>query len=173
MRQEKRVLENFEDNEEPVENKSEGANIAGPVSAWIMLLFIALVIKSAVSADTISGANAISINNWLSTIANLILGTPGEVLLPLVIGAAIGADVGGKAESLANAQKSGLLNGLYASVVYVIGIIVIYEVLLNIAPGAAPTSGDLIARWIALPIVICIIFAETFAILSRPRKAKS
>lgn len=169
MRQEPKIPGHDEE-EENGGSRSSITNVAGPVSSWIILLFIALTIKFVVSSGTMGGSSAGSIDSWLAIIANFILGTPGEIILPLVIGAAIGDEVGAKSETLRKAEKSGLLNGVYASVIYLIGIIIIYEVLTGILPNAAPTFSILITSWIAMPILICIVLSEVFAILSHSRK---
>ena len=160
-----------EKEEKPVQ--PSGTNVAGPVSAWILLLFIALAIKFLLSGGALSGNGTAGIISWLAAISNFILGTPGEIILPLIIGAAIGDEVGIKSDTLRKAEKSGLLNGIYASVVYLIGVIIIYEVLTGILPGSAPTVSILLTSWIAMPILICIVLSEAFAILSHSRKVNS
>lgn len=159
-----------EEEEETKSSESLSINTVGPVLAWILLLFIALMIEFVAASGFLGGNSTSGVSGRFASIANFILGTPGEIILPLVIGAAIGADVGSKADSLTKAAKGGLLNGIYASAMYLVGIIVIYEVLIQILPSAAPSVGVLLSSWVVLPIIVCIALAELFAILSHSRK---
>ncbi len=146
-------------------------NVAGPISAWLVLLFVALAIKFFVSSGTASGAGGIS--STLANASNFILFFPGDIILPLVIGAAIGAEVGIRSKTLKKAGQAGLMNGVYAAVVYTIGIVTIYAVLSAVFPSIAPSTSFLIVSWLALPVVICIALSEGFALLSYSRKVSS
>ncbi len=146
-------------------------DIGAPVTAWLVLLFVALALKFlAANAPASNGAYVL-----FAAIANFILYAPGDVILPLVVGAAIGAEIGKRAGTLRKAQIAGVLNGVYASIVYAIGIIVIYEVLnygvLDAASaGVALSLGFLLLSWIAIPMAICVLLTVLFATLSYSRK---
>ena len=161
-------------NDSNADKEGENTNIAGPVTAWIVLIFVAFVVKFFASIVSVGASGgSLGVSSALNTISNFILYTPGDIILPLVIGAAIGAEVGIRAKSLRKAEKSGLMNGAYVAVVYTIGIIVIYEVLQTIFPSVTPSFNFLITSWIALPIVICIALSEAFAVLSYSRKVNN
>ncbi|MCL5239691.1 MAG: hypothetical protein M1286_04475 [Candidatus Marsarchaeota archaeon] len=149
----------------------DATNVAGPISAWLVLLFVALAIKFFVS--NVSIASSGSIGGVLASASNFILFFPGDIILPLVIGAAIGAEVGIRSKSMSKAGKAGLINGVYAAIVYSIGIVVIYEVLSAVFPSITPSSDFLLLSWIALPVIICIALSEAFALLSYSRKVSS
>lgn len=159
---------------QPTQKKSSHVDIGAPVAAWLALLFVALALKFLTSgAAPSNGVYAL-----FASIANFILYTPGDIILPLVVGAAIGAEIGKRTATLKKAQIAGVLNGIYASVIYSIGIIVIYEVLsygmLNsVTAGVALTLGFLAIWWIAIPVAICIALTVLFAMLSYSRRVSS
>ncbi|MDE1873941.1 MAG: hypothetical protein KGI04_02365 [Candidatus Micrarchaeota archaeon] len=159
-----------EDDDEGKKKQSVSTNIAGPISAWLVLLFVALAIRFATSS---LGSTQAGITGILSSASGFILFSPGDIILPLVIGAAIGAEVGIHANSLKKAERAGALNGVYASIVYIIGIVVIYEILGAVFPSIAPSFDFLIVSWVAIPVVICTALSEVFAILSYSRKVGS
>lgn len=147
------------------------ADVSGPITGWIVVLFIALAIKLFLSGPSLNstGSGLISILLSLST---FILFLPGSLILPLVVGAAIGTEVGLSAPKMTSAQKGGLLNGVYAALIYSIAIVIIYEVIVNIIPSLAPnlTMQFLLYYWLIYPIVIIIALCEVFAIISYARK---
>jgi hypothetical protein len=169
------MAQEYYGDDEPKKEAKRGqrshVDIGGPVTAWLALLFVALALKFLTAGVQASGgAYAL-----FAGIANFILYTPGDIILPLVVGAAIGAEIGKRAGTLRKAQLAGVINGVYASVVYAIGIIVIYEVLnygvLNAAGAGVALSLDfLLLSWIAIPIAICILLTVIFAMLSYSRK---
>lgn len=157
--------------DEDKKKKGVSTNVAGPVTAWLVLLFVALAIRVFTSTGTIGSGG--SIGSALSAAANFILFTPGDIILPLVIGAAVGAEVGMHADSLRKAELSGLMNGVYAAIVYTIGIVVIYEVLSSVFATIAPSVEFLLTSWIALPIAVCVVLSLVFSVLSYSRKVNS
>ena len=159
-----------EEADEGDNRKSSSTNIAGPISAWLVLLFVALAIRFVTSSASFSSG---SLAGLLSSASSFILFSPGDVILPLVIGAAIGAEVGIKANSLKKAERAGVLNGVYAAMVYAIGIIVIYEIISSVFPSVSPSFDFLLTSWIAIPVITCIAVTEAFAILSYSRKVGS
>lgn len=169
MREERKI----EAGETREEHKITGTNIAGPVSVWLLLLFVGLAIQFFVTNPVLVGGGTNQLASWLSSASGFILYTPGDIILPLVIGAAIGAEVGLKANSMKKAQKSGLFNGVYASLVYTIAIVVIYEILAGVLPNLAPSLGFMLTSWVALPIIICMVLTEIFAVLSYSRKVNA
>lgn len=153
--------------ERPIGDAHAYANVSGIISVWLIMLFAALAIQYAFTYGRSSIGATPSI--FLS-IATFILFLPGSLILPLVVGAALGADVGSKSRSIEVAEKSGLVNGIYASLVYAIAIVVIYEVLSNVLPAIAPTTSFLLIDWIAVPIAIVPVVTEIFAVVSHYRK---
>ncbi|MDE1855338.1 MAG: hypothetical protein KGH57_03420 [Candidatus Micrarchaeota archaeon] len=159
-----------EDEEEEARKKSSSIDIAGPISAWMLLLFVALAIRFITSSGSVSTQG---LGGVLSSASNFILFSPGDIILPLVIGAAIGAEVGTRANSLKKAERAGALNGVYAAIVYIIGIVVIYEIISSVFPSLAPSFSFLLTSWIAIPVLVCTALSVAFAVLSYSRKVGS
>ena len=124
----KNVPDDSDDEERKGKSGMQGdVRIYEPMFVWIFLLSVAVVLNIIlVNTPFIAqGSFAYTISdNYI----RFILQFPGMVVLPLIIGAMIGSDVGRKATSAKSATKAGILNGVYASLVYLIAIIVIYMV---------------------------------------------
>ena len=94
---------------------------------------------------------------------------PSIILLPLIIGAVIGSEVGRKSTTPKGALRSGLLNGVYAALIYLIAMIVVYMILSYTNLQSAPTY-TMIMQSIVIPIFVFLFMLELFAILSHMRK---
>ncbi len=168
-----------EDIAKDVEKSGQAGGTAGHVSIiepmlfWVILLIIALVLRMVLTFTGLVGSTG-SIYNLLNSFSNYVLFMPGAVILPLVVGAIIGAQVGIKAHSMELAQRGGLLNGVYAAVVYLVAIIVIwaivYYVIVPSAPSVLPSVLFLIGEWLVAPVAILILVSFFFAVLSHSRK---
>lgn len=153
--------------EKPVADEGAYANVSGTIAVWLILLFAALVIQYAFTyANSALGATP----TIFLSISNFILFLPGSLILPLIVGAALGAEIGTKSRSRVVAEKAGLVNGIYASLVYLVAIVVIYEVLANILPAIAPTMYFLLVNWVISPIAIVLVATEIFSVVSHYRK---
>ena len=167
--------ESFDDSptkplEEDAEQKKKvQVSIAEPMFIWVLLLVLALVAKIILlqpSPITPSGGFAQIVNEA----ANFILFMPGAMILPIIVGAVIGAEIGTRAKSMKAAITAGTINGIYASIIYVVAIAIIYEVIVYVLPGIVPTLEFLISYWLVLPVAIVILLSLAFAVLSHSRK---
>jgi len=162
-------LADDKEDKKPVVEEHSYANVSGVLAAWLVVLFVALLIQYVLTGPYASSGITSSYPIFLS-FANFILFLPGSLILPLAVGAALGAEIGAKARSLKAAERAGLINGVYASLVYTIAIIIIYEVLANVLPILAPTIPFLVIDWLVAPIAIVMVLTEIFAVVSHSRK---
>lgn len=146
-----------------------GVSIAEPLFFWIIVLVLALVLRIVLSNTSIfaHGTQAYGIADSAS---NFFLFDAGSLILPLIVGAAIGAEIGLRSARLKKALRFGLLNGAYAAIVYIIAIFIIYEVILYVTPQAGLTAGFLVTYLIAPQVVVLLAVTEVFAALSHLRK---
>ena len=148
-------------------------SILEPMLFWIVLLIIALAIRMVITFTGLVGSTG-SIYDVLSNFSNYVLFMPGMVVLPLIVGAIIGAQVGLKARSMELAQRGGLLNGVYSAVVYLVAIVVIWAIIYYIiapsAPNLLPSVLFLVGEWLVAPVVILILVSFFFSVLSYSRK---
>lgn len=157
------------DEKQPVPETHGYADISGLLAVWMVVLFTALAIDFALTGPY-KGANLGAAQPYFLAFAQFILTLPGSLVLPLVVGAALGAEIGMKAHSLEVATKAGIINGIYASLVYLVAIIIIYEFLVYAQLSIAPSVPVLVIGWMALPVVVVVISAEVFAVVAHSRK---
>ncbi|MCL5680046.1 MAG: hypothetical protein M1465_01755 [Candidatus Marsarchaeota archaeon] len=128
---------------------------------------IGIVLEVIVPA--VLGKGAVSYAAPYKTFGNYILNLPGVIILPLVISVWIGHKVGELATSAKNAVKMGLINGIYASIVYGV-IIFVSQLMLKYTTAYALTIGFMVKYLIAIPIAIVIIFTIIIAVLNELRR---
>jgi len=155
-----------EENKEESESSAQ-VSIAAPMFFWLLLLIIAVVINALINAGYIPSGKMLSI---LKASANFILFMPGSIILPTIVGAFIGAEIGRRSKSMYVAIKSGIINGVYAAIVYLIAIFIIYETIIYILPNINPGVNFFEENWLATPTVILIALSLLFAGLSHSRK---
>ncbi len=159
----------IEENTEERKESKEQIDIAGPMFIWILLLVIALAIE-VIAADTSLLKASGSLSASIVYVAKFILFMPGSIILPLIVGAVIGAEVGKRSKNMRTAIKAGLINGIYACIVYIIAILVIYEIIVYVLPSIVPSVLFLVSEWLAVPAAIVILLSLAFSILSHSRK---
>ena len=159
--------ENKNEEEKKEESEEFQVSIAAPMFFWMLLLVVAMVINVIVNAGYISNTQIQSI---AKSIANFILFMPGSIILPTIVGAFIGAEIGKRSKSLYVAIKSSIINGIYAVIIYLIAIFIIYEVILYILPSINPGVNFLEMNWLAIPGAMVIALSIIFAALSHSRK---
>ena len=170
--------EEGEEEEEPIakskpakQAKKAGTvvKIADPLFFWVMVLVLSMILQILLVDSKLFLINS-PFYNFANEISTFFLFSTGSLILPLIIGAVIGAEVGTKASSFANAVKGGLLNGVYAAIVYIISIIVIYEILIFVIPHLQFTVSFLAYSMIIPQVAVLIVVVEVFAALSHARK---
>lgn len=152
--------------------KTTSVNLSEPMFFWIFLLVVAIILNTLLTY-TPAGNGSIPQYALLGTIANFILSGPGLLILPLIAGAVIGAEVGLRTRNTKTAVKAGFLNGVYGSVIYIIAIIILYEVVVYALPKSGLTLGQFVSNWVVVPVIAFIIVIEAFAVLSNSRKTAS
>ena len=153
----------------PRKHAGGSVNIAEPMSIWVVLLFLAVLSRFVLQSTSIvpSGNFIYSI---LTIFPSFMLAMPGILVLPMIVGAVIGAEVGSRSMGMDSAIKSGFLNGIYATVVYAVIITVVYIILDYITPQAAFSIYSLVQNSIVLPAVVLLVMVEAFAMLAYSRK---
>jgi hypothetical protein len=145
------------------------AEIEEPILFWIAILAVGIILRIIVY-DTTALAGTGPIYGLAGSISEFILFVPGPIILPLIIGAVIGSKVGVMSTNMKKAIKSGILNSTYAAVIYVVAIIVIYEVLEYTVPSKSIGVPFLIYGLVILPVLILLLVSVIFAVLSYSRR---
>lgn len=149
------------------QKKRRAPSIAVPMVIWIILLLIGLLLNA---FATINNPAQASINSLIMTISNFILNLPGIVIMPIVFGATIGAIAGMKGRSIRDGANLGAIDGVYASVIYVIAIVVVYLIMFYSLPTTVPTLTFLAVYWLVLPVILTILLSTILASIMSLRK---
>ncbi len=155
----------------PSRTRRPNINIHDPMLLWLFVLTVAVVLRILATSTTLLPAGS-QLTTLINDISSFLLQFPGIIIMPLIIGVVIGSKVGERSNSLASTLKTGLINGIYASIIYLIGIVIIYIVLSYFTP-AFSTTYLTVLNSIALPIVIFLLTLEIIAVLSYSRRADS
>ncbi len=153
-----------------IEFRQSVVEIAAPMAFWTFLLLAALAAKTLAASGIITSGYMLKA---MATYSGFILSSSGMIVLPLIVGAIVGAEVGNGAGRLTEAAKAGLLNGVYAAMIYSLIILIIYEVLLYAAPVVVPAKALILNQWIAVPVVVLVSLSEIFALVSHARRMGS
>ncbi len=143
--------------------------IADPLFFWVMVLVLAMILRILLIDSRLFPIGS-AFYSFASEVSTFFLFSSGSLILPLIIGAVIGAEVGRQSITLMNSVKGGILNGIYAAIVYIIAIVVIYEILIFVIPHLQFTVSFLISNMIIPQTIILIVVVEIFAMLSHVRK---
>ena len=150
--------------------RATSVSIYEPMFVWISLLMIAVALKVIVANTSLVPVGS-QVARIAAVYSGFILQFPGTIILPLIIGAIIGAEVGRNSSSVSRAARSGVLNGIYASVTYAIAIVVVYMIINYTTPQYA-TAYTVIFQDIIVPIAVFMATLETFALLSHLRRVE-
>ncbi len=150
----------------------EEINIVAPMSFWIGVLVVGLLLEFAVApAAHAAGLNA----KDFTALANFILYQPGAIILPLIVAVWVGSKVGRAHRSSPAIGKVGLVNAVYAAVIYSIAIFIIYLVFYYVDASALPTAFTLngfALSVVAIPDAIVLVVTPLLAMLSSARHPK-
>lgn len=142
-----------------------------PMFFWIFILYLALTVKIVLS--NLEGFTSLSVvYSILYVFSSFILSTPGFIVMPLIAGGIIGAEVGVKSKEIGHAIRNSLLNSAYAAAIYLVSIVVLYEVLDYTYPSTSLQLQNIIIGWIIIPIVILVVITCAFSVLSNARKIR-
>lgn len=151
-------------------SKNEGGNdrvsLFGPLFLWALIIIIGIILE--VIMPAILGKVLASYAAAYKTAGNYILTLPGAIILPLIISVWIGHKVGEIAKNAVSAVKLGLINGVYASIVYGV-IIFVAQLTLKYTTTYALTTDFIIKYLIGIPIAIVIVFTIIIALLNEMR----
>lgn len=152
-------------------DESEPVSIAGPLFFWVGLLAVGAVLQLVAIPFAIS-YNHTAFDGYFNSFANYVIYIPGLVVLPLISSLWIGDRVSYATKKKTEMAYKGLVNGLYASLVYVVAIFIIYFVMTFRDTGvlSSLTVVTFAEYLIALPVAITLIMVPLFAILSAARR---
>ncbi len=148
------------------EGDNDRVSLFGPLFLWALIIIIGIILEVVVPA--VLGKGFASYAAIYKTAGNYILTLPGAIILPLIISVWIGHKVGETARNAISAVKLGLINGVYASIVYGV-IIFITQLILKYTTTYALTTDFIIKYLVAIPIAIVIIFTIIIALLNEMR----
>ena len=154
------------------QQQPDDISIAGPLGFWIAVLLIGLLIELVLGPIAVSAGVP---SKYLTTLGNLLLFQPGAVILPLIVAVWMGARVGSVHKKSPSIGRIGLINAVYAAVIYSISIFVIYLAIYYINASALPVSftlGGFAFYLIVIPDVIVLVITPLLAMLSAARHPK-
>ena len=151
-----------------VKNGPVETNIGAPLIFWIVFLIIGVMISLFI-VPLFSGSP--TTKNLLVSISNWILYLPGSIILPLVVSIWIGESVGQRRETGGKSAKIGEVNAVYASLIYVVAIFIIYLLLYYIDMAALATITILffVEYVVVIPVFIVLILTPIVSALSAIR----
>lgn len=147
-------------------------SIAGPLALWIGLVAIAaiaqLFIFPALQAKGISN----NLMADLNSLAAYALYIPGVFVLPILAALWIGSRAGGTEGTHSIIAYRGMINAVYACIIYLIEIFVFYLIAGSLKMGtlAAIPTGVFIEYIVAVPIILCLVVAPLIAIVSAAKR---
>lgn len=163
--------EQEEDVDLPDYKKSTGSDvkIGGPMAFWLFFLLIGLAIVVILPALKVSYLSSASI----AALGAYILGLPGDIILPLIVSVWIAERIGSLRKDSVKSTKLALINALYASLVYVIAIFIVYLMIYYAVPSftANQSPQTFLIAYIAIPVAIVIVVTPLFSVLSAARRS--
>jgi hypothetical protein len=170
---EKAVMSNLPKYENEIADQvAREINITGPMAFWISMLCIGMLLQF-VFAPLAAGKASLSAG-FLST-AKYILYLPGSLVFPLIVSVWAGSRIGYSRRNINAAAKTGLLNGIYMSIIYAIAIIVIYLLISYISPHNLPvgfTLQSFLTNLMAIPVAVVIVLTTVMTLLSSARHSQ-
>ncbi len=163
-------LEN-RDEDKKEEKETTTVSLGGPLGLWIgLLIFATLIQLIAIPVANLSGHTAL--NNYLNEFADYLIYIPGILILPLIVSIWIGERVSYLSKKSSTIAYKGLINALYASMIYIVSITIIYIIMVVQRAGVLwSLSPELFAeRLILIPVLISVILVPLFAMLSAARR---
>ncbi len=159
-------------NEKELHPVRERVRIYDYISTWIVILVIALILRIILAYSSVIPAGT-ALHAFTNEASYFILFGAGSMLLPLVIGAILGAEIGTRSKNSYAALRSGAINGIYTATIYTIAIIALYEIMLYILPQIGLNPYALFYTMLAPQIIILLVIIEVFSILANAKKSTS
>lgn len=167
----KQVEKKKEDDEEQDSHANANISIGGPLALWIGLVAVAAIIQifvfPSVSASIVSPALS-----YINRIAAYALYIPGVFVLPILAALWIGSRAGSSSGKLEAISYRAVINSVYACVIYMVEVFVFYIISSSSHTSvlsAVPFVG-FIEYVVAIPVIICLVVAPLFAMVSAARK---
>jgi hypothetical protein len=161
-----------EEKDKNAKPKLTKVSISGPLTFWIGLLVIAAMLQLVAIPFATNYSSSI-FTSYFNDFANYVIYIPGIVVLPLITALWIGDRV----SSLETTKKSfvatkGLVNAVYAVMVYIVSIFIVYLIMGLIKTGVLyPLSLVTFAEYlIGIPCAIVLVMVPLFAVISSARR---
>jgi hypothetical protein len=160
-----------ESDEEQDSHTNANMSIGGPIALWIGLFAIAAIVQIFIF-PSVAGTIVSPTVSYLNRIAAYALYIPGIFVLPILAALWIGSKAGSTTGKLDAIAYRAVINAVYACVIYMIEVFVFY-----IISGSTHTSAlsavpfvAFIEFVVAMPVLICLIIAPLFAMVSSARR---
>lgn len=152
-------------------HENANINVAGPLALWLGLVAVAAVIQLFVFPQ-MQGSVISPVLSYLNTVAAYALYAPGTFVLPILAALWMGSRAGSTEGKISTISYRAIINAIYASVIYLIEIFVFYIISSNTHTSVLSTLplGVFIEYVVAIPIIVCLVVAPLFAIISAARK---
>lgn len=165
------VEKNSKPNDDKKEKPQADIAIGGPITLWVGLVLIAgifqLVLYPLFQSSILSP--------WLSSLnvlASAALYIPGIFILPVLAALWLGHRAGITEGSSGDIAYRGAINAIYASVVYLIVVFMLYIVSESLQTGILSTL-PMVAFMeyiIAIPVLVVLVIAPLFGVISSARR---
>ncbi len=159
----------------PGEPRHENAEmgIGGPILLWIGLVAIAAIIQLFVFPSVQVGGVVPPALAELNTLASYALYIPGVLVLPVLAALWIGSRAGATTGKMDTIAYRAVINAVYVGIIYLVEIFVFYIIANSAhntgALGLIPLT-SFVEYIVVLPVVICLVVAPLFAIVSSARR---
>ncbi len=143
-------------------------DIVAPLIFWIALLLIGVL--AILLFQPIFSSNK-GISTLMTDISGWILYLPGSLIMPLVVSIWIGEKAGQAKNGIKSAAKIGEINAVYATLIYVVAVFIIYLLLYYISPASIQSKSliNYAEYVILLPAVIILALVPIVSALSAAR----
>jgi hypothetical protein len=153
--------------------QTEGLSIAEPLTFWIGMLLLAIIIELIIVP--LAGSLGIAqYKSLFNEVADYIVYLPGSIIIPLLVSLWLGERIGVVSKGIKVAYRS-IINAIYMSLVYLVAIFIIFLIAkytnLNMFPTILPnlTAYNFIIYLVAIPIAIVMVLTPLLAMLSAAR----
>ena len=159
------------DKKKPGVRGSNNVPLFGPLFLWIGLVALGAIVQLLLFPL----ASGIFVTHYmvdLNLISNYILWIPGIFILPMVVALWIGSRVGYTQGTYGELTYRSILNSLYAAVVYVISIFMVYIASTSLRAGVLSTVpfNTFIEYVVLVPVGIVVVVVPLFAILTYAKR---
>jgi len=143
-------------------------SIGGPLMLWIGLLVFGVLLQL-VFVPFGAAYHRTAFNSYFNFFADFVIYVPGIFILPLLISLWIGERVSYLKERIG---YKALIHAVYAAVIYIVTIVIIYFVMKLQGSGAlvAVNTVTFLEYVVGVPLLILLVITPLFAKLSAARR---